>query len=301
MLSALRYYRSTETGRLVARDGTRFRYLAAGYGDETVLVIPGIEDSVTHFEHVPWFWSWYYRPLADPGRRVVVLGRPRGLPDSTSTEGLAKTYAEAIDEHFGPSHIVGISMGGLIAQHLAASRPELVRRLALTVTATKVGGVSHGERLVALAEANRWHGFATEANAICFAGWLRTLVTVLLLLFAPLFWLGQALLRGTRAARDFRISAEACAAHDGTGLVRAITAPTLVWGAHGDCLFPAAFLAETASSLPRGELSMIDGAHAAFLQERNRFHAVLHGFFSRVEVPQGDTPAEPALAREVTA
>jgi pimeloyl-ACP methyl ester carboxylesterase len=289
MLKAVRYYRSTAVDRLSASDGNDLRSLSVGYGDETVVVIPGIEDSVLHFEKVPWFWAWYYRPLADPGRRVVVLGRPRGLPESTSVAGLAATYADVIARHFGPVPVVGISMGGLIAQHLAASRPELVRRLVVAVAAAGVGagGITRGERLAALADSGDWHGFAAEANRICFTGVLRALVALLLFLFSPLSWLLRRLFVGGRAARDFRVSAEACRSHDGTPLLANITTPTLVWGATKDCLFPGAAIEALARTLPYGEAFVVDGAHAAFLQERGQFHAAIHRFLSLGEVPNG--------------
>ncbi|HEX4340731.1 MAG TPA: alpha/beta fold hydrolase [Polyangiaceae bacterium] len=263
-----------------------------------MLVIPGIEDAVLSFEHVPWFWAWHYRPLAERGRRVVVLGRPRGLGAGISTEGLARTYADVIDRHLGPVNVVGISMGGLIAQHLAASRPELVRRLALAVTATGVGagGISEGERLAALAGEGRWRAFMTESNRICFTGFLRAFVVLLLLLLLPFEWLLRVLLVGGTHASDFRISAEACRLHDGTALLESITVPTLVWGANDDCLFPRESLERMASALPRGELAMTAGAHAAFLQERSTFHAALDAFFAAGDVPRGrETDVEVAI------
>ncbi|HMJ14560.1 MAG TPA: alpha/beta fold hydrolase, partial [Polyangiaceae bacterium] len=298
MNSALRYYRSTECGRLAASDGTELRYLSTGYGDETVVVIPGIEDAVLHFEHVPWFWAWYYRPLAEPGRRVIVLGRGRGLGEQTSTASLAGSYADVIEQQFGRVHVVGISMGGLIAQHLAATRPELVERLALAVTASGVGagGVAEGERLGELAAQGRWHAFAKESNRICFSGGLRALLVVLLLLLAPFEWLLRMLLVGKGPAQEFRVSARACSGHQGSALLSAITAPALVWGASDDCLFPRASLEEMTRALPNGQLALVAGNHAAFLQERASFHGALHAFFSEAPVPRGrETDVEVAI------
>jgi cation diffusion facilitator CzcD-associated flavoprotein CzcO/pimeloyl-ACP methyl ester carboxylesterase len=298
VLRALRYYRSTTRGRYAASDGSELRSLRCGYGDETVVVIPGVDDALFDFEQLPWFWAWYFRPLADPGRRVIVVGRPRKLAEGTSTAGLAATYADVIARHIGPAHVVGISMGGLIAQHLAASRPDLVERVVFAVTAPRVsaGGVALGQRLAELGEAGRWYRFATEANRIWFAGPLRALLAVLLAVAAPLLWLLGALPGGGRRARDFRISGEACRAHDGTALLASITAPSLVWGAAGDCLFPRASLEAMARSLPRAEVSIIEGAHAAFMQRRARFHSALDRFFALGPVPRGrETDVEVAI------
>src|SRR5580692_1431635 len=52
-----------------------------------------------------------------------------GFADAAAT--LARVIADA---NAGPAHIVGLSVGGMIAQNLALARPELVRSLALVDT-----------------------------------------------------------------------------------------------------------------------------------------------------------------------
>ena len=44
---------------------------------------------------------------------------------------MAVDYAKALAAEVGPSHVLGFSMGALIAQHLAADFPAYVRGLVL--------------------------------------------------------------------------------------------------------------------------------------------------------------------------
>jgi len=242
-------------------------WLQFGKGPELVLVIPGIDDSVHQFHWLPRAWAWFFAPLAR-GRRVMLLSRPRGLAETTSIEALADQYAAVIERHFGAVHVVGISMGGLIAQQLAARHPHLVRRLALVVTAHHVGyaGCDHGERLARLGGAGRWAAFFSHFGDICFTGRHRWLMRA----SGWLFVAGRYARRDSPAG-DFAISARACANHDGAPLLARITAPTLVWAAREDCLFPAELVEQMAAALPNATLQLVDGPHGAFLQQRSAF------------------------------
>jgi pimeloyl-ACP methyl ester carboxylesterase len=176
-----------------------FPYLQLGDGPELVVVIPGIDDAVHQFRWLPRVWAWYFAPLTTERRRVLLLSRPRGLPATVSTEALAEEYAAIIERHFGAVDLVGISMGRLIAQHLAARHGHLVRRLALVVTGHQLGyaGADHGDRLSRLATAGRWRAFFGHVNAIRFSGAHR-------LVMHALGWLlGSRLFgRRERAARE---------------------------------------------------------------------------------------------------
>jgi pimeloyl-ACP methyl ester carboxylesterase len=86
--------------------------------------------------------------------------------------------------------------------------------------------------------------------------------------------------RRERAASDFTASANACACHDGSLLLARITAPTLVWGARADRLFPVDVVATLAAALPHATLHLVDGPHAAFLQRRSEFHRTIADFIA---------------------
>lgn len=98
-----------------------------------------------------WWDPDLCRALAAGGRRVVRYdhrdtGRsttgPVGEPayDGGVLEADLVGLLEALDS--GPAHLVGLSMGGGIAQAVALRRPELVSGLTLVATSA-VGGVDH--------------------------------------------------------------------------------------------------------------------------------------------------------------
>ncbi len=116
--------------------GTELHYLRAGSG-EPMLLIQGM--SATHMT-----WG---RPFLAPleqsfecvifDNRGMGLSGPAQLPfDVTDLAGDVAALLDALE--IERAHIVGISMGGMIAQELALAQPERIR--SLTIGATYCGG-----------------------------------------------------------------------------------------------------------------------------------------------------------------
>lgn len=86
--------------------------------------------------------------------------RPRRLP------GLVRTIGRLLDRlGFEQVDVLGVSLGGAVAQQLARSAPERVRRLVLAATAPGVGGVPGSPRaLMHLATPRRYRNPADYAE-----------------------------------------------------------------------------------------------------------------------------------------
>lgn len=288
-MTSAAHRRDVHTGAFAASGGVSLRYTRYGSGPEALVVIPGIDDAVQNLHALPWFWAWYFRPLVERGHSVYLISRARGLSERLQISDLAELYADVIERHIGPAHVLGISMGGMIAQHIALGHPRLVRRLILAVTAHRLAetGHTHGEQLMTLARSGRWLAFARLSNQLCFSGSLRLLVAFALWLATPAAWVLERRARSAarvRRAQDFCNSANACALHDTETMLSRIQAPTLIWGASADPLFPAAALEHMTALLPGARLVTVDGAHAAFLQERAHFQRCIADF---LEQPPG--------------
>lgn len=84
-------------------------------------------------------WLLQFKPLGDAGYRVLAPDL-RGFgqsswPGETSVPAMAQDIALLLDElDAGAAHVVGISMGGTVALHLALDHPQRVGRLVLVNT-----------------------------------------------------------------------------------------------------------------------------------------------------------------------
>ncbi len=116
--------------------GTELHYLRAGSG-EPMLLIQGM--SATHM-------AWgrpFLAPLEESFECIVFDNRGMGLSgqaqlpfDVTDLAGDVAALLDALE--IERAHVVGISMGGMIAQELALAHPERIR--SLTLGATYCGG-----------------------------------------------------------------------------------------------------------------------------------------------------------------
>lgn len=120
---------------MITAKGIEFYYRVHGDG-EPVLLIAGFGCDHT-------IWTRVAPGLA--ARHQVIVFDNRGIgrtisPNvSTDVSQLAHDTAEMLDAlGVGPTHVVGHSLGGMIAQELALSRPELVRSLAVLSSSARL-------------------------------------------------------------------------------------------------------------------------------------------------------------------
>lgn len=106
-------------------------YDVTGSGSRTVIFLPGGPGIVR------MAWARIARTLLEPlaagGCTVWRLARRRDMPEGHTLADMADDVAQVIDEGFG-GHVyavVGLSMGGMIAQFLAARHPEVMDRVVL--------------------------------------------------------------------------------------------------------------------------------------------------------------------------
>jgi len=209
-------------------------------------------------------------------------GRAPCAPRGISIRDFARDALELLDaQGVQRAHIVGRSMGGMIAQELALQAPERVQRLVLVSTTGRVDG--H------LAEV-----FGTWAR-LAEAG-----VPADLRHRSSLLWcLGSAALAGDGAARryldarakcdrpmDYARQAWACGRHDALTRLSGLHCPTLVVGGSDDRLTPPAHARALADAIPGARLCTIPGAgHLAYLESPERFGAELFSFLEGEDRP----------------
>lgn len=259
-------------------DGVRIGYEVreeAGSGAPWALLIHGLG-------YPRQGWGPAIEPLS---RRLrLLLPDNRGIGDSDVPPGpyspaqMADDMA-AVLGHAGVdrAHVVGTSLGGMVAMELAAGQPRRVDRLALVCT------TPGGEGAAPMPEATQ--RLLAEARRMEPAEALRALVANALSPGArdldPELTDRICALRAERPQdpRGWEGQAAAGTTYDAGGRHEAITAPTLVVHGTEDVVIDPANAALLAQRIPGARLEWLKGAgHLLFWEQPERFAAVVADF-----------------------
>lgn len=250
-----------------------------GRGDTSLVVIPGLGDAfqTPHNSALARFLlkNYYYRPYLDD-YRLYVISRPRDLTPDTTTQEMANDYATVIDRLGGPVHVVGLSMGGLIGLHLAATHPASLDRFVCAVAGVRCS--DRGREIITrwrkLAEAGDIFDIYFDSIPVTYGNGLRSRVYS-----SFLGTVGRYLMPPPANPQDIIVQVQACLDHDASGVLADIDTPTLIVGGDGDPIFPPEILRETAAGIGNSRLEILaNTAHGAFEQRKRTFDGLVAAF-----------------------
>jgi 3-oxoadipate enol-lactonase len=214
-------------------------------------------------------------PLLPQGFRFARFDKPghglSDLSDTVSIASLADDAAALIDHAGGPAIVVGLSIGGQIAQQIAFAHPDLVRAMVLSNTAARLGTADSWQARI---DAVSTGGIAPIADAVL-DRW-----------FAPPFrhspecapW--RAMLTRTPAA-GYIAACGALAASDLTAQTATLRLPTRVIAGEADGASPPDLVAATAALIPGATFHIIPGAgHLPPVETPAAFAALLSPFLT---------------------
>lgn len=259
-------------------DGLRIRYAVLGPRDgEPVLLIQGLGTDSRG-------WARQRRALARRHRVITFdnrgVGRSDKPLDGYDVERMALDAVEVLDAlEIDDTHVMGASMGGIIAQVVAVRYPERVRSLVLACT-----GCRHQrwrrELLAEWAETARTRGMREWAKDN-----LRWIVgpRSLRRFGAGFGFLAPVFMSAPGYAFAGQIDA-ILAVDDDTRLeLPGIRVPTLVIVGSQDTLTPQADAEELAELIPGAELVVVrGGAHGFMVEAAPAFNRVVRDFLCRV-------------------
>lgn len=257
--------------RIVDCPGGRLSYREAGPGTAPVLLLMhGVGGNARSFRPQLEGMSERFRVIAwdAPGYGESALREP-------SLNGYAQAVMELLDAlSVQSAHMLGHSMGGVVAQGAAAMAPERARSLILSSTFT---------------------GYHQPEGSLLTESWQGRLRDIQTLSPAEF---GQARARSmlaegaADAVRDEAVSIAGEVRHDGLkaasemlhvadtrDIARALTIPTLVIIGAEDRIIPPARSAEMAGLIPGARQVTIKGVgHAAYLEDPAAYNAGLNDF-----------------------
>ena len=207
-------------------------------------------------------------------------GRSEAVPGPYSIEMLADDVAGLIEAHAaGPVHFVGLSMGGMTAQALAAKYPQLLKsttianaamyydEAARAMWAARVQTVlAQGVEAIADGALQRW--FTPEFRADGTGGAQRVAA------------LRERLVNTDAAA--YAASCEAVAGIDFRASNGGIQCPALVIAGTRDEATPVAMSEAIRSSIPGAQLLTLPAAHLSAVEQPAAFAGLLQRFFEGV-------------------
>ncbi|MBU6259956.1 MAG: alpha/beta fold hydrolase [Burkholderiales bacterium] len=221
--------------------------------------------------------------LAAAGYRAIAVDLP-GYGDSVACgvatlEGFVEATIQLIAEIAAPRTVLlGHSMGGMVAQELAARRPELVQGLVLACTSAAFGS-SDGDwqaRFIAARLAPLEAGLGMEGLA-------AQLVPDLVSPAAPPAILARA--RGVMSRvpeATYRSALRAIAGFDRRAALASIRVPTLLLAAEHDRTAPPELMQRMAARIVGADYRCLAGAgHLANVEAPAAFDAAVIGFLQR--------------------
>jgi pimeloyl-ACP methyl ester carboxylesterase len=187
--------------------------------------------------------------------------RRRFRPEQYTLSDMAEDAAGLIRKlELGPVHLVGASMGGMIAQALAAEHPELVRSLTSIMSST--GSRVHGQPHASV------YKYLLRPPPRDREGYVNRAAEVFGLVGSTGFDRDEAYIReraGRSYDRGYSVSAggrqlgAVLASGNRTAMLRSIEAPTLVIHGTVDKLIRPSGGRATAAAIPGARLLMIEG------------------------------------------
>ncbi len=260
---------------VLSTDETDLHYKTAGDG-APVLLIPGLAS-----DHASW------GPVAPSLSKQFALIIPdnRGA-GQTKTKGpiaieaMARDYLALLD-HLGVSraHVLGHSMGGVVAMTLAAMAPDRVDRLVLAASCAMrpARAISIVDTIVALREA----GAPDELWLRSFFHWL----------FHPAFFENKNAVDAAialaiayphaQSTEDMRRQVDAIRAYDASALPSRIDAKTLILTGAQDLMFSPGDVAESFKEAKAAEfLTLANAAHSLHWDQPAQFVHNVGAFLS---------------------
>lgn len=257
-------------------------YIRFGSGHRSLIMIPGLGDGLQTVKGTALPMALMYRSFCKDFT-VYAFSRKNAMPQGYSTREMARDQAEAM-ERLGieRADILGVSMGGMIAQYLAIDFPEKVGKLILAVTAAGGNPVLEGsvKEWVELARRGD-HAALMESNlrriySQDYCRKNRWIVPFIGLLTKP------------GSYERFFVQAEACLTHDARKDLDRIRSQTLVIGGEKDLALGGDASREIADRIPDAALRMYPQWGHGLYEEAADFNSAALAFLNEEKIDEAE-------------
>jgi len=224
------------------------------------------------------------------------MGQSTGSDDQYTTALMADDIAGLLNQlNIDNAHIIGSSMGGMIAQEFALRHPEMVNKLLLCSTFAK-----HPEMITYLRQGlnqlgNRKKNDLSDLHADSFTFGPVYDFFLKQVFDETYFKMHESMITNTLQrfiqqdlfVETFLKQLHAIFHHDTLNQLSQITADTLVLTGNNDRLVPTNCTKILAEKIPNATLSVIDGAtHVFHIEQPELFNHIIHLFLQNKSIPK---------------
>ena len=247
-------------------------YIRFGTGNKNLIMLPGLGDGLRTTRGTAVPMALYYRCFAKD-YTVYIISRKTKLSPGATTRDMARDLQKAMAElGIEKASLLGVSMGGMIAQHFAADYPEMLEKLVLVVTCAQ-------EAPILLESLEEWVGCARRGDhtALMDSNVRRIYSDAY---YRRNKWLVPIMgkLTKPKSYDRFFIQAEACRTHNAWESIPNITVPTLVIGGEQDHSLGGEASRELAARIPGAVLKMYPQWGHGLYEEAKDFLPVVMEF-----------------------
>ncbi len=260
-------------------DNHTMDYFSFGNGNKTLLMLPGLGDGLRTVKGTAMPIAWMYRAFAKQ-YTVFVFSRINELTYGYTTKDMARDVSLAMDAlGIRTASVLGISLGGMIAQHLAADYPSRIEKAVLAVTLSKSNNTMQTvvQSWLAMAKAGTYKKLMIDTAEKSYSeAYLRSHRWIY-----PL----MGLVGKPKDASRFIIQAESCLGHNAYDSLASIKCPTLVLGGRMDKIVGSVSSEEIAAQIPGSALYLFEGLGHAAYEEAKDFNMRVLDFLCGADCP----------------
>jgi 3-oxoadipate enol-lactonase len=260
----------------IQANGIEIDYLIEGDGPETVVMVNGLADEKESWGYqTPDFVAAGYRVLTFDNRGVGKTSMPPGPYDTRLLAADTKGLVDALD--IRDLHMVGTSMGGMIAQEYAIAYGDDLKSLTLSSTYAAPGPFC-GRMFSMWADMAPQLGVPFVMRDVTL--WAFTL---------PFFETREGELQEFEAAMasmaqpldSYLAQLSSIQTHDTTARLGEIATPTLVIAGEEDILIPVALSRRLHEGIAGSDWLTTPGGHASIWEHPEPFNQAVLAFIER--------------------
>ncbi len=246
-------------------------YVTFGIGEKTLVIIPGLADSLKSVQKLANFYALMYKEFAK-NYKVYIFSRNNICKEKYTTKLIAEEYSKVFAQlQLKNLNIIGISQGGMIAQYLAINHSEYINKLALIVTTAKASDETNAviDNWISLAKENK---LDEVFNDTMDKSYVNNKIR-------PFYFIIDKMI-DEKNKNKFILNAESCKVHNTLNELSKIKCPTLIIGGRVDKIIEYNSSIILSKHIKNSTIKIYDNLGHALYNESENFSNDIINFFN---------------------